>query len=71
VTPLRRGVLTRQRGAGLTNVKDETAMAGTGYPWAFWELNMRNRATLTRIETGFFVACALLMASGLVMVGIR
>jgi hypothetical protein len=32
---------------------------------------MRNRATLTRIETGFFVACALLMASGLVMVGIR
>jgi hypothetical protein len=31
---------------------------------------MRGRSTLTRIETGFFFACALLMASGLVMVGI-
>ena len=32
---------------------------------------MRKRATLTRIETDLFLACALLMAGGIVMVGIR
>jgi hypothetical protein len=31
---------------------------------------MRNRAMLTRVETGLLFACALLMASGLVMVRI-
>ena len=31
---------------------------------------MRDRATLTRIEMSLFFACALLMASGLMMVGI-
>lgn len=31
---------------------------------------MRDRATLTRIETSFFFVCVLLLASGLVMVGI-